>query len=111
MVNFPKPSTTHLVAQDIPLHAEPDHPSNTENAVAALIPTLANDQGQADDASFHRTHVHVNTNFNKLSTSNNSFQRMSAALWTCCQSGDVNTCALAPERCPVCGHTRCEQCS
>ncbi|OQE19480.1 hypothetical protein PENSTE_c015G08192 [Penicillium steckii] len=111
MVNFPKSSTTHRVAQDIPLHAEPDHPSNTEIAVAARIPTLANHQGQADDVFSHRTHVHVKTNFNKFSKSNNSFQRMSASLWTCCQSGDVNTFALAPERCSVCGHPRCAQCS
>lgn len=31
-------------------------------------------------------------------------------IWTCCKSGSTNTIALCPEKCPVCGHTKCAYC-
>ena len=33
-----------------------------------------------------------------------------STVWTCCQCKSSNMTAMAPERCPICGHGRCSSC-
>ncbi|KAJ5240990.1 uncharacterized protein N7469_002581 [Penicillium citrinum] len=104
MVKFSKPSATHLAGHEIPLYAEPDCLSDT----ATIFP---DDRNQEQNITVQGTGAHIKSNLTKFSTSNYPSQGMSAAVWICCQSNDVNTFALAPERCSVCGHFKCLYCS